>query len=213
MQDSIHMYMQQMAASSMNTDQRLNQLGDHLGFMSQQNMAMFQQNQTLMQQMNTNRSGSGDDSGGYRTLKPRKEITAITADNVQALMEELDQFEVDLGELGLHLQTEQAYRQLRAMCTGKARDVIDLEIVAGGKALKLDLDIAIAQNLGKPARDTCGAKLYRHMVDALEKSVRLTPDKRCEIAQNLYSEARMLGDTVSDAEVFLCKWRKARRLM
>ena len=103
-QDSIHMYMQQMAASSINTDQRLNQLGDHLGFMSQQNMAMFQQNQTLMQQMNTNRSGSGDDSGGYRTLKPRKEITAITADNAQALMEELDQFEVDLGELGLHLQ-------------------------------------------------------------------------------------------------------------
>ena len=55
-------------------------------------------------------------------------------------MLELDQFGVDLGELGVHLQTEAAYRQLRAQCSGKARDVLDLELgMPCGKSLKLAL--------------------------------------------------------------------------
>ena len=212
LQDTVMGMMDAITQSTVHTNQRFAQFADHMGYMQQQNAQhMHQLGQAMQQGMG---KGSGDDAGGYRALKPKKEITAITADNAAALMMELDQFEVDMGELGVHLQTEAAYRQLRAMCSGKARDVIDLEVeVPQGKALKLALDDAVSRNVGKAQRDFCGARLYSHMVQALEKSVRLTPDKRCEIAQDKYSEARMLGDTVADAEVFLCKWRQARRLM
>ena len=46
-------------------------------------------------------------------------------------MTELMQFEVDLGELGVAVTSEAAYRQLRAMCVGKARTVVDFETVQG----------------------------------------------------------------------------------
>ena len=56
-------------------------------------------------------------------------------------MIELADFEVDLGELGIPIQSEAAYRQLRAVCQGRARDVIDLELVRGaGLRLKMTLN-------------------------------------------------------------------------
>ena len=48
---------------------------------------------------------------------------------------------------------------------------------------------------------------------APEEAVRLTPARRLEIAEKRYSEAKMHGDTVQDAEAFLSCWRQARRLM
>ena len=56
----------------------------------------------------------------------------MTAESVEGLMIELVQFEVDMGELGVPLQSEAAFRQLRAVVTGKARDVLDLDNVRGG---------------------------------------------------------------------------------
>ena len=123
-------------------------------------------------------------------------------------MQELDRFEVDLGELGVHLQTEAAYRQLRAQCSSKAREVLDLELeMPVGKSLKIALNDAVYRRAGSAQRDYCGGRLYRHCVSALENSARLTASRRNEIAQALYAEARMVHDSVADAEMFLCKWR------
>jgi hypothetical protein len=59
---------------------------------------------------------------------------------MRVLMFELDNFDVDLSELDINLNTEHAYRHLRAACKGKARDVLDLEIEYGmGKNLKQEL--------------------------------------------------------------------------
>ena len=55
-------------------------------------------------------------------------MTSITAENARGLMNELAQFEIDLGEIGAPLRSEEAYRQLRAMSTGKANDVLALEV-------------------------------------------------------------------------------------
>ena len=53
-------------------------------------------------------------------------MTRIKAQDARSLMVELAQFEVDLGELGVPVYSEAAYRQLRAMADGKAKEVIDL---------------------------------------------------------------------------------------
>ena len=44
---------------------------------------------------------------GYRHLKPKIEIAKVTAGSAEGLMIELVQFEVDMGELGVSLQSEQ----------------------------------------------------------------------------------------------------------
>ena len=55
-------------------------------------------------------------------------------------------FEVDLNELGIETMTEAAYRQLRAMAEGKAKDVIDIETVQGrGRDLLQELNRACVQ--------------------------------------------------------------------
>ena len=74
--------------------------------------------------------GSGSDQG-YRHLKPKKDLQKITASDAKTLMIELADFEVDLGELGVPIQSEAAYRQFRAVCQGKAREIVDLELVRG----------------------------------------------------------------------------------
>ena len=70
-------------------------------------------------------------NGGYRALKPKKDLTRLGCDNARACMTEFYQFEVDLNELGVVPQSEAAYRHLRAMVEGKARDVCDLATVQG----------------------------------------------------------------------------------
>ena len=71
----------------------------------------------LAQTLQQNAGGSaGSGSQGYRALKPKKELVSLSADNARTLMTELMQFEVDLGELGVAVTSEAAYRQLRAMC-------------------------------------------------------------------------------------------------
>lgn len=68
---------------------------------------------------------------GFRALKPKREITGITATSQKQLMLEQVQFEIDLGELGISPNSEAGYRQLRSCCTGNARDIFELAIVQG----------------------------------------------------------------------------------
>ena len=79
----------------------------------------------------TNAGGDGGTGHGYRNLKPKKDITKITADSARSLMVELAQFEIDLGERGVPPLSEAGYRQLRAVSVGRAREVIDLFTVTG----------------------------------------------------------------------------------
>ena len=55
-----------------------------------------------------------DGNQGYRTTKPKKDITSITAEGARALMVEVAQLEIDLGQVDARVETEVAYRQLRA---------------------------------------------------------------------------------------------------
>ena len=109
----------------------------------------------------------GSDAG-YRHLKPKKDVTKVTCEGAEELMVELMQFEVDMGELGVSLMSEAAYRQLRAAVSGKAREVLDLEQVRGGQItyLSQSLETAIMSGQGKPARDSIGGQLYAQCVFA-----------------------------------------------
>ena len=67
---------------------------------------------------------------GYRALKPKLNITNITAASDQILMTEMSQFNVDLGELGVRLNSEAGFRQLRSATTGRAKDTVELALVS-----------------------------------------------------------------------------------
>ena len=130
-------------------------------------------------------------------------------------MVEVTQFEVDLGELGVALYSEAAYRQLRAATTGKDREVLNLEQVNGGQICVLfnQLNFAVSQGQPKQNRDACGGQLYAACCEALALAVRLTLAKRMEIAERVDAEAKMFHDTVAEAEAFLGRWRRARWLL
>ena len=159
-------------------------------------------------------SGGQGSSDGYRALKPKKDMTKVKAQDARSLMIELAQFEVDLGELGVPIYSEASYRQLRAMVDGKAKEVVDLQLVMGdGKLLATELERLVVQLGTKDQRDNIGGRLYAFLVGHLQKAVRLTPERRLQIAESVYAEATMQGDSVAEAELFLSKWRRARHLM
>ena len=119
-------------------------------------------------------------------------------------MIELADFEVDLGELGVPVHSEAAYRQLRAVCQGKAREIVDLELVRGEGLRGLNESNSLVEMNGrKDQRDRCSALLYRFLGGELAKAVRLTADRRLEICEELDDEAIMLCDSVIEAEAFL----------
>ena len=59
-------------------------------------------------------------------------------------------------------------------------------------------------------RDRCGGMLYKFLCGTLAVAVRLTPDRRLEICEELDDEAVMHNDSVAEAEAFLSRWRRAR---
>ena len=89
------------------------------------------------------------------------------------------QFEVNMGELGVNINSEAVYRQLKAAVQGKAREVLDLEQVRGGPISQLLFNLDTAVNAGAPkqTRDAIGGELYRQCCVALCVVVRLTPEK------------------------------------
>ena len=172
--------------------------------------------------MNTNQQlgylaqtlGDRDGNQGYRALKPKKEMTRVTGADARVVMSEFAQFEVDLNELGLSQNSEAAYRQLRAMTEGKAKDVVDLSLVQGtGLQLIDQLNLMTQQKAPQMQRDFVGARLYNLCKGNIEDSVRLTATKRLQIAEEIYNEAKMFEDTPREAEAFLARWRRARYLM
>ena len=146
---------------------------------------MVQMRQNLVNGIHQLGRGAQGADQGYRHSKPKNDITKVTCDGAEGLMIELVQFEVDMGELGVSLMSEAAYRQLRAVAVGKARDVLDLENVCGGvvNQFRIQLDQAIAANQPQRVRDQIGGQLYVQCCNALARSVRLTPEKRLEIAE------------------------------
>ena len=84
-------------------------------------------------------------------------------------MVEMTQFEVDLGELGVSLYSEAAFRQLKAATTGKAREVLEPEQINGGLVSQLlnQLNYAVSSNQTRQARDQLGGELYNACCHAL----------------------------------------------
>ena len=108
-----------------------------------------------LQGANLNNSNSDQ---GYRHLKPKKDLQKVTANDAKTLMIELADFEVDLGELGVPVHSEAAYRQLRAVCQGKARDIVDLDLVRGeGLRGISERNRLVEINGRRDQRDRCGA--------------------------------------------------------
>ena len=68
-----------------------------------------------------------------------------------------------MGELGVNLNSEAVYRQLKAAVHGKAREVLDLEQVRGAQITMLltNLDAAVTAGAPRQTRDTIGGELYR----------------------------------------------------
>jgi len=193
------------------------QVGNLAQAQAQSNLFAAQANQThaaAMQQIaGAWRGGGGGEESGYRTLKPKHELTKIKAANAKDLMEEMAQFEVDLGELGIQAHSEAAYRQFRAVVVDRAKEVVNLVVVQGqGSNLKADLERLTANGAPRDQRDDCGGRLYNTCVQALERSVRLTREKRIEIIALIDAACVMQGDSVQAAEDFLGKWRKLRYL-
>ena len=116
-----------------------------LHLLGQAQLTATHQMQAMMSVVQQSGNGSASrGQQGYRALRPKKDITKITASGARALMIELNQFEIDLGELGVSTGSEAAYRQLRAISEGAARDIIDLEMVQGrGQMMLQQLDSAI----------------------------------------------------------------------
>ena len=92
-----------------------------------------------------------------------------------------------MAELGITLLSEVVYRQLRAAARGKAREVIDLELVRGTQAtqLRVQLDVITAQGGTRQQRDLVGAQLYTSCCEALAQATWLTPSRRLELAEEV----------------------------
>ena len=135
--------------------------------------------------MQADRDRRGGDHAGYREMKPKKDIKKIIAVDAPARTVELYQFELDLGEIGVTTSTEPAYRHLRAVSVGKARDVLDPELAQGhGAVLKIQLDDFVTNDRPRQNRDQAAALLFNQCITAIERAVRLTPEKRLGIAES-----------------------------
>ena len=107
-------------------------------------------------------SGPRDsDRNGYTWLKPKKDITKVTAEDARSLMIELAQFEIDMGEIGVQPLSEAGYRQLRATCISKARGVLDLAAVSGqGLMMIQTLTNMVTSRASRAQCDAAGSALY-----------------------------------------------------
>jgi len=150
-------------------------------------------------------SGGRQDAAqqGYRGLKPKKDFTKITAESPKKLMQEIYQLEIDFGEIAVRPHSESGYRHLKAQSEGKAREIIDLALVEEpDNSIRLRLEYGKERGMPQRDCDVLGGRLYMSLVAKLEDCVRLTPEKRQQIAFAVDHEARMHDDTPAEAEVF-----------
>ena len=98
-------------------------------------------------------------------------------------MLEFVQFEIDLGELGVTPRTEPGYRQLRASCTGRARDIVASVLTsARGATWHQTLEKLAGMAAPEEHRNDASGQLYALLIQVLEDALRLTPERRVSIA-------------------------------
>ena len=92
-------------------------------------------------------------------------------------------------------------------------EIVDVELVRGDGVQGIkELNNLVEINARKDMRERCGGLLYKFLCGTLATAVRLTPDRRLEICEELDDEAVMHNDSVTEAEAFLSRWRRARYL-
>ncbi len=144
---------------------------------------------------------------GYRTLKPKRDVTQVTCATAELLMEELIQFEIDLQELGVTGFAEAAFFQLRAVTQGQAKDVIEFALVREPMktlhAAALALPSGEEWEGGYPGRGYQRTQafrtLYQHAARELRKAVNLTDARMRQLANDKSGQARMRGESADDA--------------
>ena len=72
-----------------------------------------------------------DTQQGYRQLKPKRDVSQITASTSEVLIDEFLDFETDIAELGLPIASVAAFAHLRAVVKGPAKDVLEYELALG----------------------------------------------------------------------------------
>ena len=151
---------------------------------------------------------SQQDKQGFRQLKPKRDVTKVTASDARVLMTELIDFELDLQELGVTDLTETAFFQLRAVAEGEAKDIIELMML---EPHHRDMHIYALNCPSGPrfmrngqygsgyARQTTFNQLYQDAVSALRQKKGLTDSKIRELALDGSKAARMIRNTAEDA--------------
>jgi hypothetical protein len=156
---------------------------------------------------------------GYRSLKPKRDVTQIRCNDAPTFMEEIMCFETDLHELGVTTTGEAAFFQLRAVAIDHGRDVLDFALSREPmfplhtQAMSAQTGDKLLPN-GEPGRGyvraTCFEALYQYAIIELKKSVNLTEEKVVDMATKKRDAAKMRGNTVSDARQFLRDLLKGR---
>ena len=100
-------------------------------------MVQTQQSLQMLAVMMAEDRHKRDTQQGYRQLIPKGEMTNVTAANRNNLIDELTRFEIDINELGMDLFSEASFYQLRAVASGRAKDVIEYELALGPQLRRL----------------------------------------------------------------------------
>ena len=137
----------------------------------------------------------------------------ITAHSTERLMGELRYFRYELQQLDINEGTEAAYYQLCGAVSGRALDVLRLELAHGkGLGWKQDLAEAGRRQSSQEVKDKMARELYWHLVQRIEKSVGLTPVSSMGLVLHLEKNVRMRSNTVEDAQMFVDWWRRLQFL-
>jgi hypothetical protein len=156
---------------------------------------------------------------GYRTLKPKRDITQVTCATAELLMAELIDFEIDLQELGVRQRAEAAFFQLRAVCQGQAKDIFELALVSEPMQSMHQQAHWFPQGdeyteQGMQGRGYCRTQalqaLYTMIIAQLRAAVNLTDQRMEQFADDRSGAARMRGETADDAITFLKEFRQSR---
>ena len=90
-------------------------------------MMQTQQSLQMLAAVMTDDRRRRDTQQGYRQLKPKRDVSAVTASSREGLIDELTQFEIDMNEVGMNMFSEASFFQLRAISSGRVKDVIEYE--------------------------------------------------------------------------------------
>lgn len=184
--------------------------GSLVGFLAQ--MAI-QSNQVVTQlaQIVASDHLRRDTQQGYRQLKPKRDVSQITAASREVLIDEFLDFGTDIAEWGLPLASEAAFSHLRAIVKGRAKDVLEYEFALGPQVRKYQSLLQLPPN--DSGRKLGLAELYEHILNKFEEAAGLTDIFRVELATRRHAEAKMKTDTCDAAYAFLDQYQRGRLQM